>query len=73
VLARSLNEKVRKEIELESRRVEMAERAAERVVQRTKKSEAQALTNFARENELKKRAHERAQDSEERLEATLKK
>ena len=73
VLARSLNEKARKEIQRETRRAEVAERAAQRVVQRAKKSEAQALTKLARENELKKRAHERARDSEERLEAALKK
>ena len=73
MLARSLNEKARKEIQRETRRAEVAERAAQRVVQRAKKSEAQALTKLARENELKKRAHERARDSEERLEAALKK
>jgi hypothetical protein len=73
VLARTLNERARKEIERETRRAEVAERAAERVVQRAKKSEAQGLTKLARENELEKRAHERARDSEERLEAALKK
>ena len=47
VLARSLNEKARKEIEREARRAEVAERAAERAVQRAKKSEAQSLPIFS--------------------------
>jgi hypothetical protein len=50
----------------------VAERAAEQVVQRAKKSEAQSLTKLARENELKKWAHVRARGSKERLEAALK-
>jgi asparagine synthetase B (glutamine-hydrolysing) len=73
VLARSLNEKARKEAEREAQRAEVAERAAERAVQRAKKSEAQSLTKLARENELKKWAHGRVRDSEERLEAAMKK
>jgi hypothetical protein len=54
LLARSLNEKARKEVERETRRAEVAERAAEKVVLRAKKSEAQSLTKLARENKLKK-------------------
>ena len=73
VLARSLNEEARTRLDRESKRAEAAKRTADRAVQRAKKNEAQMLAKLAKENELKKRAHARARESEERLEAAMKK